>query len=941
MVIIHTKDAILHPNKSKKYMNGHKVDYYLLSTTETFQKLQTTPQGLTSSEVLRRTSIYGNNRLKTIKGRHPLITFFNQFRDLMVILLIISGMISLYLGEYRDVTILFSIVIINALIGFFQEYKAEKIMNALKVMIKSNARVIRNGKEIEVKSEELVPGDIIKMNEGDAVPADTRIFEENNLSSNDFALTGESNPKRKFHHTISAEVALGDRNNIVFMGTTIATGNALGVVIATGMQTEVGRIANLSQDTSADPSPLQKELEHLAKKITLVAITIAAVLFLFTLGLHFTLREAMLFALGVAASCVPQGLPAQISVALSLAAGRLSKKNAIIKKLSAVETLGSTHIICTDKTGTLTKNEMTVQKIFIGGRELTVSGLGYEPVGEISEKNRPLKAEQIKQIQLFFETGFFATNARVNPPDNEHASWYCVGDPTEAALITLGSKTGLNPDELDKKYPELLEFPFDSVRKRMTSIRKRNGKYFAYVKGSPQGILEKCTHIWDGKKIRKITTKDRKSIQKKDDSYALNALRNLAFAYRELPSFSKKLKMEAVEEKLVYLGLAAMIDPPRAEVKNAMEVAAKAKIRVIIITGDYALTAEAIARMVNLSPNQKNPLEVVNGNEIEKLSDHEIVEKIQKNNLIFARTSPEDKLRIVGLLKKAGEIVAVTGDGVNDAPALKKADIGVAMGKTGTEVAKDASEIVLLDDSFSTLVSAIKEGRVIFQNLKKTIISCLTSNSGELFAVLLSLLGSTFFNFPIAILAVQILAIDLIGEMLPLTFLTWDPAQPHIMETKPRNPNEHVMNKHSIWDLAWTGFIMGGIGYINFLLVFAREGISPANIGSDNPLYMRATTLTYLSIVVVQWMNILSRRTEDHESVFSSYLWSNKRLLAGFSISLFFIFNIIYNPFISELIRTAPLTIIDWIFALIGGFIYLAIHEFSKYQQKSALQLIQ
>jgi Ca2+-transporting ATPase len=390
------------------------------------------------------------------------------------------------------------------------------------------------------------------------------------------------------------------------------------------------------------------------------------------------------------------------------------------------------------------------------------------------------------------------------------------------------------------------------------------------------------------------------------------------------------------------MGLVSMIDPPRAEVEEAMAIALKANIRVIIITGDYALTAEAIAKKIGLNAGKVDKkITVVNGDELQKLSDIDLLHKLINTNLIFSRTSPEDKLRIVGLLKKAGEIVAVTGDGVNDAPALKKADIGVAMGKSGTEVAKDSSGIVLLDDSFATLVTAIKEGRVIFQNIKKTIMSSLTSNGGELFAVLLSLPLSMLYGYPISILAVQILAIDLVGEMLPLTFLTWDPAQPRIMNESPRNPNDHILNKYSLIDLAWSGFTMGAIGYLNFLILFWREHVSPINIPSDSVFYMRATTLTYISIVLVQWANILSRRAGGQESVLSSYLWSNKRLLLGYGISTFFLINIVYNPFVSQFLHTAPMSPIDWLYAIGGAILYMIIRETRKVLLKRKMQAMQ
>jgi P-type Ca2+ transporter type 2C len=905
--------------------------FYNHSVEETLKILDSRPEGLSENEAEKRLQFYGKNKLIAAKGDSLALKLLRHFNDLMVIILIVAGLLSIYMDDYRSATIMFLIVVINASIGFFQEYKAERIMNTLKRMIASKAKVIRDNQEKEIDSADLVQGDIVRIEEGDAVPADLRIFDEHELATNDFALTGESNPTRKFTHTIESEVVIGDRNNIAFMGTTVAVGNGTGIVVSTGMLTEIGRIAHLSQTTRTELSPLQVELNYLAKKITIITLVVAGALFAIALAIHFTLREAFIFAVGVASAMVPEGLPAEVSVALSLAANRLAARKAVIKKLSAVETLGATHVICTDKTGTLTKNEMTVQKLLIGDREINVTGVGYEPKGHlVNSEGEPIPESETDSMKLFFETGILASNAKVSPPDETHPTWYSIGDPTEAALITLGEKMGLDPVDMDKRYPELKEFSFDAARKRMSSVRKQDGKTFVYVKGAPLNVLACCTHFWDGKKVRLITNEDREFIERKSDEYASQALRNLGYAYRELSNYSENMKMMEVERQLIWLGQVSMIDPPREEVKAAMEMAKKAFIRVIIITGDYALTAEAIARKIGLSGKNGTELKVVTGEELSKMTDFELLQKLIYSNLIFARTSPEDKLRIVNMIKRAGEVVAVTGDGVNDAPALKRADIGVAMGKTGSEVAKDSSEIILLDDSFGTLISAVKEGRTIFQNIKKSTFACLTTNTGELTAVLLSLLGSALFGTPLAILGMQILAIDLVGQLLPVTFLTWDPTQEGVMTQAPRNPSDHVFNRKTMMDMAWTGFLMGTIGFANFLLLFQRNGFSPLNIQGSNPLYFRATTLTYVSLVVISWMNVLSKRTEETESVFSRYLWSNGRLLLSFVFSLLLVLGLVYIPIVQNFLSTAPLTLGDWLYAGLGGLVYLAIYEMVK-----------
>lgn len=910
-------------------MSDQSVPFYQMRVEQVLDHLDTRKEGLSPNEIAQRLEIYGYNRLAEINKESLLVKFLFQFKDLMAVVLIVAALLSIYMKSYRDAIILGVIVLINAVISFFQEYRAERMMESLKSLAKAKAKVIRGGKTVEIESDQLVPGDVVMLEEGDAIPADVRLFEENNLAANDFSLTGESDPVRKFIHVIEGVTELGARNNIAFMGTTIAIGNGKGIVVATGMGTELGRIANLSQATVTELSPLQKELNNLAKKVSYMALVVGVCLFAVGLLIHFSLKESFIFALAIAAACVPEGLPAQVSVALSLAAGRLTEKKAVIKKLSAVETLGSTHIICTDKTGTLTTNEMTVQKILIGKEEFDLSGVGYEPTGQLLKTDgKAVSDEELERYTLFFENGAFSSNARISPPDANHSSWYCIGDPTEGALITLAMKVGVSPTGLDQRFPEIKEYTFDAVRKRMSSVRERNEKIWLYAKGSPQSMLAICTRIWDGKEVRPITDEDRHFIKQKDDEFARMALRNLAYAYREMPDFRQDLTFKEAEQNLIWMGLVSMLDPPRKEVKAAIEAALRAYIRVIIITGDYALTAEAIARKIGIGMGRKkSDFRVVTGKELEAMSDIELLRELIHTNLIFARTSPENKLRIVTVLKKAGEIVAVTGDGVNDAPALKKADIGVAMGKVGTEVAKESSELILLDDSFGTLVVAIQEGRTIFQNLRKTIMSTITSNMAELGAVLLSLVATALFHIPVAIVGVQILAVDLVGEMLPLTFLTWDPAQAKIMSEAPRNPSDHIINKSTLFDITWAGFLMGGLAFINFLLVFYREKVSPMGIDVTNPVYMRATTLTYVSIVFAQWLNIMSRRAGEKTSILSSYVWSNTRLFWSFAISFFFLLNIVYNPYITPFLYTAPMNIMDWLLAIGAAIVFLIIRE--------------
>jgi len=919
------------------YMTENKtLPAYRLSTEEVMEQYDTSSEGLTLAQANARLTDYGPNRLHAAKKESPITKYLRQFKDYMIFLLVLSSSMAFYLGDTRTGVILLALVLFNTTIGFTQEYKAEKIMESLGKLVTAVAKVVREGKLIQIASTELVPGDIVYIEEGDFVPADLRIIDESELASNDFALTGESNPSRKFTHLLSADVELGDRQNLVFMGTTIATGHAHGVVIGTGMQTELGRIANLSQDTKSDLSPLQKELNNIATRVTQGAFVLCAVLLPIAIKTGLSNKDAFLFAIGIASSIIPQGLPAEINTALAHAANKLAKARALVKKLSAVETLGATSIICTDKTGTLTKNEMTVEKILLGQTIYRVTGSGYEPNGNITNaKGEILDEKSLKELEIFFAAGAMASNAQVNEPDEDHIDWYTVGDPTEGSLITLARKAGVEPTELDALYPELKEFAFDSIRKRMSSIRAwGDGKQiYVFSKGAPESILDKCEDVWDHNHTRELTSKSRKFILDYHENMAEEAMRNLAFAYKVLPANTDldKLTMEEAESGLTLIGVASMIDPIREEVIQAMKDAHKAHIKVSIITGDYATTAKAVAIKAGLS-NEGKDIKVISGLEIRTMDDSYILKLLKSENVIFSRVSPEDKLRIVGLVKDSGQVVAVTGDGINDAPALKRADIGVAMGRTGTDVAKQSADIILLDDSFNTLVDAIRQGRIVFQNIKKGTLSCFTSNLAELTVNLSSLAAFSIFHVPLAISVMQILAIDLIAELFPLAALGWDPADGELMDDQPRNPVKHILEPRSIIDLSWSGFLIGVLAFSNYLLFFSRAHISPHTVTPWSPIHMEATSITYLTIVLCQLGNIMQRRSRY--GIFTLYQFKNNKLWLALALSMFCVANIIYNPWIAPYFRAGPLAFIDWIYAITAMIIFVFIRELYRVSRK-------
>lgn len=912
-----------------------QLAYYRMGAQDVMTQLKSSRKGLSAAQAAELLNQYGYNELQELHKETALHKYLRQYKDLMILLLMGCAALSFVTEDRNTGIVLIALILFNTVIGFTQEYKAEKLMESLEKLVVPEAKVMRGGTLEEVASAELVPGDIVYIEEGDSVPADLRVVEESELSTNDFALTGESSPSRKFTHAISSHVELANRHNLVFMGTTVATGHAYGVVVGTGMQTELGRIASLSADTKADVSPLQRELNHIATRVTQGTMALCAVVLPLSIYFGLPFKNAILFAIGIASSIIPQGLPAEINTSLAQAANKLAKARALVKKLSAVESLGATTIICTDKTGTLTKNQMSVQELMIGNTNYQVTGTGYEAHGTIqTTAGKDLSVAQLNKFKLFFTAGACASNARVNGPDDQHPVWYVLGDPTEGALITLARKAGVEPNDMDQLYPEVKEHSFDSARKRMSSTRAYDGKLYVFVKGAPESVLERSTHFWDDGKSRKITAADQMAISKQNMAWADAAMRNLAFAYRELPANAdlKKLTIDEVETDLTFLGMVSMVDPLRDEVHQAMQDAHTAHIQVSIITGDFAPTAKAIATKAGLAA-KGHDITVVSGEELRGLDDARVIQLVTNGSVIFSRVSPEDKLRIVGLVKDSGKVVAVTGDGINDAPALKRADIGVAMGRTGTDVAKQSAEIILLDDSFKTLVGAVQQGRTIFQNIKKGTLSCFTSNFAELIVNTVSLIGFVLAGIPLAMSVMQILAIDMIAEIFPIAALGWDKADSKVMHEYPRDPNDHILNRGSILDLLWCGILIGGLAFANFIVFFWRNGVSASHADKHNvALYLQATTLTYLTIVLCQLLNILQRRSQN--GLFTRYQFHNRALWIALAFSATCVINIIYNPLIAPYFGTRALSVTDWLFAVGAAVIFVLARELQRHANK-------
>ncbi|MEA1976258.1 MAG: cation-translocating P-type ATPase [Bacillota bacterium] len=910
--------------------------YYNLEVKEVIEELETSINGLSESEAKKRLEKYGKNELAGKKSTPLWVLFLNQFKDVLVILLLVAAVLSILINNYVDGTIMFMIAFINSVIGFFQEYKAEKIMESLNELIKSPSKVIRDKKLSKIDQSELVVGDIVSLEEGDKIPADLRLIECFNLRLVEVSLTGESMPQEKHSNHIEGNLALGDRDNMAFLGTNVASGSAKGVVIATGMNTEMGEIALMTQEEDISKSPLQKELGSVANKVALFAVVIGFTLFGISVYRGLGMNFAIIYGLGIAVAVVPQALPMQTTVALSQGVDRLSKENAVVKKLASVETLGSTNVIATDKTGTLTKNEMTVRKVWFNNNEYDITGLGYKPEGDIlNSEGIKLTESEIKELEILFDSATMASNAEIHGPDEKHSGWYPIGDPTEAALITLSTKLGTRSPNEDEENPELHEFSFDSERKRMSSIRQFDNDKVLTMKGAMDSVLSISKYIYkDGKKVE-ITEEDKDKLNKLNEKYSKKALRVLAIAYRELNDDLTDYTIEEVEKDVVLLGLVAMIDPPKEGVREAIEKSHKAHIDTYIMTGDHSITAQAIGKEIKLSIDDKDVL-VFTSKDLEEMTDEELG-KIMNNNrsLIFSRVSPKDKLRIVKLLKGQNKIVAVTGDGVNDAPALKSAHIGVAMGQMGTDVTKEAADLILLDDSFPTLVHAIREGRTIYNNLKKTIIASLTSNAAELAIVLIGLVLGAVFNWPIPILAIQILSIDLLAEILPLTALTFDKSSKELMSSPPRRQENHIVNKNSFAEIIFFGLLMGGLAYINFGIFVTNKGVGAINMSEH--LYRQATTISFLTIVITQWINIMSRRYELR-SIFDKNFFYNKSILYSILISIVAVLFVTHIPGVNTFLGYSNISFNSWITIFVAGLLFLMTHEILKLLKRKKIK---
>lgn len=884
------------------------TDWYKMEVSEVLDNLDTDQQkGLPSDQVQKRLDEYGLNELVERGIKSPWRILWEQLTGILVVILILAGLVSALLGEVEDTIVILAIVVMNALLGFSQEYRAEQAIAALKKLAVPTVRVRRDGEVQEISARNLIPGDIAILEAGNKVPADGRLIESANLRVEEAALTGESEPVEKAPGVLEGDNRpIGDRFNMVFMGTVITYGRGLVAITETGMNTQLGGIAEMIQSVKREPTPLQKRLDQLGK--TLAWITLAIIAVVFTMGVISGEELELMFltAISLAVAAVPEGLPAVVTITLALGSRRMLKRNALIRKLPAVETLGSVTVICSDKTGTLTENRMTVTALDVAGETQDVDTLTRNGVPVLDAEFNPDVRPPVRSLGLLLKAAALCNDAVLQPLRDGTGAMRAIGDPTEGALVVAAAQVGIVKSELEQRWPRVGEAPFTSERKRMLTLHKpniqasdstspwRDAPYVAFVKGAIDGLIEISDAVWVGDEKVPLDADYRRRILETNEHMAMNGQRVLGVAFRPVQERPPQGKEETLEEELIFVGLMGMLDPPRPEVKEAVAISRSAGIRPIMITGDHPLTALHIAEKLDITRNGKKLI----GNELAVMSNDELREQVQEVS-VFARVSPEHKLNIVNALQELGEVVAMTGDGVNDAPALKKADIGVAMGITGTDVSKEAADMVLLDDNFATIVAAVSEGRTIYDNIRKFIQYILSSNTGEIWVMLIGpLLG-----MPLPLLPLQILWINLVTDGLPGLALSIEPAERGTMKRPPFHPNESIFSRGIGAQILWVGILMGfvslAVGY------FAWDGAGrPLDEGEAGSAWQ---TMVFTTLTLAQMGNALAIRS-NRDSLFSIGLLSNKPMIVAVLLTFLLQMAVVYWGPLQGFFSTVSLT---------------------------------
>ena len=889
---------------------AEEKQWYRREAEDTLSALKSGRDGLAPAEARKRLGRYGANELAEKKGISPWSLFLQQFKSFLIIILLIAVALSAILGEVADAVIIGIIILFASGLGFVQEYRAERAMEALKRMAAPTASVRRGGKEAEIPARELVPGDIIILRTGDKIAADARLIEAVNLKTGEAALTGESTPVEKKDSVIGGEAPVGDRRNMVYMGTAVIDGRGSAIVTATGMTTEFGKIASLLQEVKAERTPLEINLDRTGKWIAIAALALCFILAGLGVLRGHEVLEMFIWGIALAVAAVPEALPAVVAISLSLGVRRMAKRHALIRKLPAVETLGSTTFICSDKTGTLTQGKMTVRRIYTDDSSIDVSGVGYEPEGDFSVGGETLSVESQSALERLLLIGALCNDTALTASGRV---WEVSGDPTEGSLLVTAAKAGLWPEELNRQFPRTGEIPFSSERKRMTTVHRTPEGSLAYSKGAPELVLGSCRYIYAEGRERELTDKDRESIVAVGRGMLDDALRVLGLAYKRLDDGEIS---EAIEQDMVFTGMVGMIDPPREEAKKAIESCDRAGVKSVMITGDHKNTAVAIARELGLL---KDGL-ALTGVELDGLSQTELEEMGEKIE-VYARVSPAHKLRVVEALTKRGHVVAMTGDGVNDAPALKKADIGIAMGITGTDVTTEAADMVLTDDNFASIVAAIEEGRGIFSNIKKYLMYLLSSNIGEILLMAGAIRFGPWLGLPggaIPLVAIQILWVNLATDGLPAIALSLDPHAPDLMQQKPRPRGQGVFTREVV-----TLMVVGGVWSC-----LVNLGVFKWALDAGRGM-LEAQALCFLTLVLIQFFKAYNFRS-DKQSIFKIGFFKNRWLNIAIPWEIALLVVIVYMPALQPSFHTFSLSGFDWLLVVLLAATVFPVLELTK-----------
>jgi Ca2+-transporting ATPase len=891
----------------KNSMNNNKP-WHTFSQDATYELLNSHPNGLISSEASKRLLEVGPNEIQAVKSISALRILLEQFKNILILILLGATIISFALRHDIEAIVIAVIILFAVLLGFIQEFRAERAIEALRHMAAPTATALRDGREVVIPARDLVPGDVIFLHTGDRIPADARLIEVVNLQIEEASLTGESIPVEKHVKILeNADCPVGDRRNMVYAGTSVTYGRGRALVIATAMQTEFGKIAKLLQTVETGKTPIQQNLDKVGTVLARGAFVVVALVVAFGLLRGQPFVEMLIFGIALAVAVVPEALPAVVTISLAIGVQKMVKRNALIRRLPAVETLGSTSVICSDKTGTLTKDEMTVRQLYAGGVLFNISGTGYEPTGEFSVNgSQPVSATPA--LLQMLTAAVLASDAQLLPGGEEsRTKWEIKGDPTEGALVVAAAKAGLNKEELDTSYPRVQEIPFSSETKRMTTLHQTPDGLTAYAKGAPEVILSNCDYQFTPNGILPLDDAGRLVILTIAHEMAEKALRVLATATKQ------NVSIDTAQTGMVFLGLAGMIDPPRPEAKRAISICEQAGIRPVMITGDHPITAQAVALELGLL---KIGGRVVTGTELEEMSDEQLLHDVDEIS-VYARVSPSHKLRVVAALQARGHIVAMTGDGVNDAPALKKADIGIAMGITGTDVTKEAAAMTLTDDNFASIVAAVEEGRGVFGNIKKYLMFLLSSNIGEIGLMF----GSALLGLPTPLTAVQILFVNLATDGLPALALAVDPPEKDLMKRKPRDPRSGIFTRPVL-----TLMIFGGVWS-----TIVNLGIFIWALNSGRSIE-EAMTMTFVSLVLIQFFKAYIFRSDRHSVLQKPF--TNKWLNYAILWDLVMLILVIYVPFLHDAFGTYYLPLFDWLITIGLAFTIVPVLEMAKWMER-------